>query len=543
VILRSLLAAVCLTVATTPSFAGDPVARHGSMAPEGSTLAERLAFDVRVLADDLLEGREAGQRGHDFASQFVADRFRLMGLEPISDETGYLQMVPLQSFRQKYKGGMRFFIEGQSFEPVSELIGRTFASDVRLAHAPIVFVGWGFASEAYGRNDYDGLDVSGAIVVALKGAPPFLASDERAHYTAMQARVAAERGAAAFISILTADEEQAVLPFELAADDYISTPTMRWIDPAGRPGIGAPGLLAEGILSEAGASRLFDMAGKSWRSVKKQAQRPQGQVYAYPLDIVGSLQLGAKASSVASPNVIGIIPGFDPRLKNEAVVVTAHLDHRGRRRTNGLDLINNGAIDNATGVASMLELAEHFSDQPPARTIVFAAVTANEQGLVGSDYLVRHGMPKNLEPVLNINLDAPLVTYDFQDMVAVGGERTTLLTTIETILEDHNAQLVDDPNPMGQAFSNSDHYSFARRGIPTVYLTMGAGGEGANARRTYVRAHHHQPTDDASLIRFDQLARYTDIHRDLLNETANAARRPSWNRRDSLAKSLEASRN
>ena len=141
-------AVALITIGKVPA-----LAQYGSMAPEGSSIEERLSYDVKVLADDLLEGRETGQRGHDFAAQFVAERFRALELEPIDEELGYLQLIPMQMFRQKYRGGMRFFIEGQSFEPVTELVGRTQAPDVRLAHAPIVFVGWGVVSGGYGRDD------------------------------------------------------------------------------------------------------------------------------------------------------------------------------------------------------------------------------------------------------------------------------------------------------------------------------------------------------------------------------------------------------
>lgn len=519
-------------------FGSQAWAQAGSMAAAGSSLDQRLSYDVKVLADDLLEGRETGQRGHDFAAQFVAERFRSLELEPIDDELGYLQLVPMQLFRQKYRGGMRFFIEGQSFEPITELVGRTQAPDVRLAHAPIVFVGWGFVSDAYGRDDYEGLDVNGAIVIALRGAPSFLPADERAHFTQLQVKVAAELGAAAFISIVAADDEKGGQTFERLADDYVSMQMLRWVDPEGSLQSETPGLLAQGLMSEAGARRLFDLAEKPWANVNTEAGTKKSLVVGYPLGIVGSLQLGAQSSNVSSPNVIGVVPGTSEELSKQAIVITAHLDHRGRRTIDGIDVIHNGAINNATGVATLLELAKHFEANPPARTLVFAAVTGHEQGLVGSDYLIKHGMPQDLDPVLNINLDAPLVSYPFTDMVALGGERTSLLPIIEEALAEHDVALADDLRPLERAFSASDHYSFARRGIPMVHLAMGEGGNGRDAFRTYVLAHSHQSTDDPDLILFDQLARYTDIHRDLITEIANSERPPRWNRMDKLAQIL-----
>lgn len=518
--------------AASVSTAGPPLKRPGPDA----TVEERLTFDVTFLAADDLEGREAGKRGHDFAAQIVAQRFRELALEPAAGDGRYLQHVPMELFRRKYRrGGIRFFIAGDEFPPGTEIVGRTRQLDVTIAHAPIVFAGWGLVSETYGRDDYAGLDVEGAIVVALHGAPRFIPSDARAYYTAIQARTAAERGAAALITVLPRHYEREVAAFPRFARHFLESQHLAWVGPNGVPANDAPGLQARAVMGEAGARRLFDKTAYSWDVIANAADAPIGNLPAFDLGIVGSMKLGARPSRVASYNILGAVRGTDPALAGEAVLVTAHLDHRGMRERDGAMALNNGAVDNASGVAVLMELARALKQDPPARTVVFAAVTGHEAGLVGSDYIAGLGLPGGREIVANVNLDAPLATFPFVDMVPHGAGRTSLGPVVADILARHGVAASKDRSPDHGVFARSDHFSFVRRGIPSVYITMGLGGAGAEAFEEFQSDHRHRPSDDVELIMFDQLARYTAIHADLVRATADSPQRPYWLQGDFFA--------
>lgn len=500
------------------------------------TPVERLEFDVHFLADDLLEGRRAGRRGHDFAAQFVAERFRLLDLEPLSQEREYLQLVPMKVFRQRVEGGAKLWIAGDLFAQGTDIAGYTFRDDVRLAHAPIVFVGYGLVSDRYGRDDYRGLDVNGAIVVALHGAPDFLPSDERAHFTRQQAKTAADRGAAVLISILPPSYEQEVEPFERLSHHLQTMPPMVWVDDQLEPSIHEPRLLGRAFMGQSGATKLFAKAGRSWAVIAAAARQTRGFVPGFDTGIVGSMRFSSSAMDVASPNVVGILPGTDPNLRREIVVVTAHLDHRGIWPGGaGGEVIYKGAIDNATGIAAMLETARELADNPPARTVVFAATTAQEHGLVGSDYLAAHPQVLGGRVVANVNLDMPLTTFPFVDMVVHGANHTSLEPVVTEVLYESGVGITDDHLPHHGMFTYSDHYSFLKRGIPSVYLAIGGGGEGAAAYANYLRAHHRRPTDEPTLVRYDQLARFAALNVEIVRRVADLPQAPGWKRGDYFA--------
>ncbi|MEM9838233.1 MAG: M28 family peptidase [Pseudomonadota bacterium] len=503
--------------------------------PDESSMAERLRFDVATFSDDQMDGREAGKRGHDLAAQVMAGRFVDAGLEPLSEADQFLQIVPMRRYRSKYRGGALLFIEGERFEQVDEIIGTTRREDAMLAHAPLVFAGWGLVSDVYGRDDYQDIDPKGAIVVLLKGAPAFLPPERRAFYAARQVEVAAEKGAAAVITILTPNYEREVMSFDRYAEEYLDTQKLTWVYPDGRAYDPHPDLLAEAIMGDAGARRLFENAPWSWDVISQRASTRNGTVQSFAFGTVASMQLGSKISRTTSPNVVGMIPGSDPNLAGEAVVVTAHLDHRGRRRRDGLDLLFRGALNNASGVAVMLEMAKQLKENPPARTVVFAAVTGHEAGLIGSDYLARFGARRDLKVVADVNIDSPLATFPFTELVSYGTSETSLSPVVDRVFEQHGITLGDDQISEHSVFNTSDHFNFVKQGVPSVFLTMGLEGEGRAAFNMYHRAHSHQPTDNIDIIDFDQLARFTDIHIDLTTAIANDPKAPSWDRDSFLA--------
>lgn len=485
----------------------------------------RLEFDTAVLSDELMEGREAGKRGHDFAAQFVAERFRSLGLMPVSTTLEYFQLIPVTVHSPKVRGGAKLWIEGDLFDPGVEIVGFSRRDDVRLAHAPIVFVHYGLVSKRHRRDDYKGIDVRGAIVVAIQGAPSWIPADERAWLASQQASQAEARGAAAFISVLPPSFEEDVESFDALALKRYSG------DRLVLASAGHSSLLGEAVMGRAGADKLFTKANRSFADHYAQAERTTGQPKPVKLKLKGSMRFGSRAVSGSTPNVVGIVPGTDPSLVSEAVVVTAHLDHLGRRDD---DVFFNGALDNAAGVAALLELAKDVAARPERRTVIFAATTGGEHGLLGSDYLAGNPVLAGSKVVANINLDMPLIGNTFSWATAHGARRTSLAPLVSASLSRAGIREVHDPLPEQGFFTGSDHFSFMRRGIPSVYLVVGGGT--VSRQRADVRL-ARQPIDSTtpSLLRFDELSRYVSLHLDIVRSIASAPFTPSWNDNDLFA--------
>ncbi|MBX3565709.1 MAG: M20/M25/M40 family metallo-hydrolase [Sphingomonas sp.] len=243
------------------------------------------------------------------------------------------------------------------------------------------------------------------------------------------------------------------------------------------------------------------------------------------------LKDGKSERTFRPPNVLGIIPGSDPALKNEYVVISAHLDHLGMGRPGGGDMIFNGAMDNASGVATMLEAARAFttSGKPPRRSILFVALAAEEQGLVGSNFLARHPLIGDGKFVANVNLDMPILLYDFQDVVAFGAEHSTLGLIVAAAAAKMKVALSPDPVPAENLFVRSDHYSFVKQGIPSIFLVTGFQNGGEKAFKDFLKKHYHQPSDQIDLP-FDwrAAARFAKINYLIAREIADADKAPMW---------------
>jgi Zn-dependent M28 family amino/carboxypeptidase len=235
-----------------------------------------------------------------------------------------------------------------------------------------------------------------------------------------------------------------------------------------------------------------------------------------------------------APNVIGIVPGSDPVLKNEYIVVSAHLDHVGMGRLPG-DKIFNGAMDNASGVATMLEAARAFmtSGKPPRRSIMFVALAAEEQGLLGSAFLAKNPLVGKGRLVANVNLDMPILLYDFQDVIAFGAERSTLGPIVEAAAAKMGVTLSPDPQPQENFFVRSDHYSFVKAGVPAVMLDTGFKNGGEKATREFLAKHYHQVSDDISLpFDWNAAARFAKLNYLIAREIADGDAAPLWYAKD-----------
>lgn len=519
------------------SFASVAVAQP---APTGAASAERIRAHMAFLASDLLEGREAGTRGYDIAAEYAAAQFAALGLTPAGDKGTFFQTTPMVSFRpadegklvlRGVNGGETALVAGQDYT-VSSNPGR---AALTLA-APLVFVGYGLVAPERGRDDYKGLDVKGKIVVVLDGAPRSFQSEERAYYRSGRTKrlEAEKRGAVGFISLYTPATEK-MRPFAESAKHWRSW-NMTWRDPAGAPFVVAPKTPGLATLSVKGAEKLFAGAKVPLQKIYAAAETPQGVTPRFALP--GSLAVEARTEVAASEsrNVAALLEGSDPALKAQTVVLSAHLDHEGVSTTaKGPDKIYNGALDNAGGVATTFEVARAFveSGHRPKRSVLFLLVTAEEKGLVGAEYFARNPTVPLGDIVANVNLDMPILTYDFIDVVAFGAERSTIGPAVRRAAERVGVALSPDPLPDEGLFTRSDHYRFVEVGVPSAFLMTGFKNGGEAKFTGFLKDCYHKVCDDLSQpIDYAAGAKFAKINYEIARELADAAERPAWNQGD-----------
>lgn len=493
----------------------------------------RLEADVRFLADDALEGREAGTRGYDLAALYVAERFRALGLRPGGDEGTYYQSVPMLESELGQSSSLRIadieLVLGEDYLVYPSLKGETI--DIS---APLVFGGMCFASERHERDDFEGLDLNGKIAVCMEGAPKFLNSEERAHFRSTKSQRASALGASGLITVQTPTGETAV-PFERRRQQLSpGYSRMTWLDEDNVPFSAAPSIKVGAMLSLAGGEKLFESAGRSWSQIVEAAEREEGIVDGFELGLEARINVESQHRVLSSDNVVGILPGSDPVLAGEYVILMGHLDSLGINPSpeEDDDEINNGALDNAAGISALLEIARLLRESPPKRSIMFLAVTAEEKGLNGSDYFARNPTVPVDKMVAAVNVDMPIATYQFEDLIAFGVERSTMLPVVQQAVEDHGLKLSPDPLPEQGLFTRSDNYKLVQQGVPAISLVPGQAGTGAEEWQKVLANHYHKASDEVELVNFDALRRFTDVKADIARNIADMPERPVWNAGD-----------
>ncbi|MDG2534533.1 M28 family metallopeptidase [Sphingomonas sp. HITSZ_GF] len=499
-----------------------------------------LKSHVMFLASDAMKGREAGSPEFNIAAQYVASQFYAAGLKPAGDDGGYLQGVPLVNYKLEAPGTMA--VTRRKGQPVALEFGKDFISSPNpetpnyTVTAPVVFVGYGIVGE--GRDDYKGVNVKGKVVAFFGGAPESMPSEVGAHFSGAGAKseIAARHGAIGYIT-LESPRTAKQRPFAVLAN-FATRARFTWGNADGTGHITAPGVPSLGTVSMAGGARLFDGARQKWEAVLKAAEADNAVFKAEALATSVTVAAKTALTPVQSYNVAGLIPGSDPTLSKEVVVLSAHLDHIGVGRPDKTgDTINNGALDDAVGIASLIEEAKRFktAGTKPRRSILFLAVTAEEKGLIGSDYFANHPTVPAENIVADVNLDMPIITYKFQDIVVYGAGHSTLGPIVERAGKAIGVPLSDDPLPGENIFVRSDHYNFVRKGVPSVFLWPGAGGPGRAAIDDFMKNHYHQPSDEVGqlpAIDWESGVRFVDVNYRIAREIADGDQRPVWNKGD-----------
>ncbi|HAR56276.1 MAG TPA: peptidase M28 [Idiomarina baltica] len=512
-----------------------------SQAPEVSAQKQNIKAHLEFLASDDLRGRETGSRGHEIAAKYIASEFKQMGLQPAGDDGTYFQRIPFRiSTLVPNSAKMSYSVDGETTEFTfgkQFITGPSHYSQRSEVTAPLVFVGYGMEAPEFGLDDYAGLDVEGKIVVMLTGRPADLPSEEGAHLANIKGDIAREKGAVGIITLHTPEREK-VRKFETSVY-YTKTPRMTWIGPNGLPQGEEQQLMGSAYVNIDAAKAMFEGAEKPLEDIFKQIEEdPNASPKGFALNGSVSLAKESNHEETTSPNVAAVLPGTDPKLKDEYVVYTAHADHIGVvKDLSSDDTINNGLMDNASGVSVMLETARMFVDSglDNKRSIMFLAVTAEEKGLLGADYFANNPTVPLNSIVANVNLDMPVLLYDFADVIAFGASHSTLGETISKAAAKFNIEQSPDPMPEQAIFTRSDHYTLVKKGIPAVFLMTGftsrtEGEDGGEVWGKFFAENYHRPSDDLHNleVNYESATRFTDINYEIGKEIANDPQRPHW---------------
>jgi hypothetical protein len=494
---------------------------------------DRIKADVAYLADDKLEGRYTGSPGYMTAAHYVADRFAKLGLTPGNNGSWYQQIAFAQATRRAgapsaLQIGSQRFANGVdvSLYPNSAFPDQKLSGDA-------VFVGYGLEDPAIGADDYAGLDVRGKIAVALWGFPIGAPGEIAAHLNSEKASIAKKHGAIGLLSIYTPMLGKVLSWDEVRA--RADKPDLKWIGADGKPNYPGLNLPITGYIGPKAAEALFERSATPLSAILAATAQKGAKPRGFALNKRLTVERHSDVQRLNSPNVVAILRGSDPKLRDEYIVLSAHLDHLGRVKPVNGDDIANGAMDNAMGIATMLEAARAFASSPvkPKRSILFAAVTAEEEGLLGSEYLAKHPVVGAGKVVGVVNLDMPIATYDFQDVVAYGAEHSTIAQAVAKAIRSEGVKLSPDPAPEQVIFVRSDHYPFVKEGVPAISLDLGPAGPGAKATEEFITKHYHDVSDDMRLpFNWGAAAKFARINYLIAKQLADSAEPPLWYRGD-----------
>ncbi|PYX16530.1 MAG: peptidase M28 [Acidobacteria bacterium] len=465
---------------------------------------ERIRAHVRFLSDDLLEGRGTGQRGGDIAAQYIATQFALYGLKPAGDNGTYMQKVPMVGITPQpattfafvpAKGGandLKVLDQYVAYDQTQQS-----QSDV---NAEIVYVGYGIEAPEYNWDDYKGADVKGKVLLMLVNEPSsddakFFKGKALTYYGRWTYKYeqAARKGAVGAILIHRTD--MASYPWEVVRNSNSGEKSFLKLD--GTPKLKVASWIQLDVAKELAANSGMDL-DKMMADAQSRDFRP------IALSAKLKAHMVSKVRPFESNNVIAMLPGADRKLKDEAVMYTAHYDHLGIRPDMSGDNIYNGANDNATGCGILLELANVFSlaAQKPRRSILFTAVTAEEQGLLGSEYLGKHPPIPADKIALDLNYDDVPPLGSPEEVEVSGSERTTFYPIVQALAKEFRLNIRPDARPEAGHYYRSDHFSLARVGIPAFSVNEGMKYKGHDVAwgmqqaDEFTAKHYHQPSDE-----------------------------------------------
>jgi Zn-dependent M28 family amino/carboxypeptidase len=525
--------------------------------PAGPRINETaLRAHVKFLSDDLLEGRGTGARGGEIAAKYIAAQLQALGLKGAAPGGSFFQPVELVGVKADPKTTLlvteRAGKETLVLAFADDFVAFTGAQTENVnVNADLVFVGYGINAPEQRWNDYKGApeDYRGKILVMLVNDPP--ATTEEPNLFGAKALTyygrwtykyeeAARRGAAGVILLHT--DQSAGYPWSV-----VRTSNGSWrFDIARTQNDPTPFLQFRSWVTDDGVKRLMKLAGQDLDTLRSRAASRDFQPV--NLGLKARLNLRSEVQRVSAPNVAGVLIGSDPSLRDEYVVYSAHWDHLGIGAPNKAgDTIYNGALDNATGVAAVIAIAEALSNLPaaqrPRRSSLFLFPTAEEQGLLGAEWYSKHPLVPIEKTAGNVNLDSLNVLGPTNDFIPLGAERSTLKAVVEAVARERGMRVSPDARPEQGSFFRSDHFPFAKVGVPSISLKEGNDfvgrpqGWGEEQFRAYNTAHYHQPSDELrDSWDFRGLIQETEIAMAIGRRIADMQAMPKFNPDDEFAR-------
>ena len=507
-------------------------------APSAGMDAEKIRAHVKFLSSDLLEGRGMGQRGSDIAAEYIATQFALDGLKPAGDQGTYFQEVPMVSVTTLPDTTLS--LVPKNGEPLQLknlddfVIHNETQKEVADIDAPIVFVGYGITAPEYKWDDYKGVDLKGKVALLFVNEPTsddpkFFKGKALTYYGRWTYKFEETARHGAVATMIIHRRDLASYGWEVVRNSNGKDKSYLRLD-------GTPMLQGASWIQLEVAKKLAAMSQMDVDQMFHQAQSRDFKPVELPV------RLKAHVVSTVRPfnsrNVLAMLPGDDPNRRDETVMYTAHYDHLGIDASAKGDNIYNGAVDNATGCGILLELARAWSQpgqQPPPRSILFAAVTGEEQGLLGSEFLGKHSATPVGKVTLDLNYDAVAPIGDPEEIEVSGAERTTFYPQVEKTAQKYGLAIRPDPLPEAGHYYRSDHFSLARVGIPSFSISEGMKFKGHDEAwgkaqaKDYVEHHYHQPSDEyRSEMDFTGLAKVAQFGHDLGLQAASQPALIQW---------------
>lgn len=502
--------------------------------PAAATPPPRAAqwfADVAAIADDANEGRATGSRGHLRAADYVERRFRAIGLAPAGEHGGFRQQVALEEQRIDYARSHAELTDAQG-----KAVPLALGSDMLIAawaaprparvDAPLVFLGYGLHLPEQGHDDFAGVDLKGKIAVVIGGGPAGIAGPIKASNRSERSRLLAAAGAVGVIALTS--PRQIEIPWERQTllarqgDMYLADAALRDV----------PDDFFLASVDPAAAETLFAGSGHSFAELAA-ASDASAPVPVFALPVRLRATIAAERRRLVSPNLVARLDGSDPVLRDEHVVVSAHLDHVGVGPAIDGDAIYNGAIDDGSGVATVLDIAARVAaGERPKRSMLFLIVTAEEPGLLGSTYFARKPTVPAEGLIADLNFDVLLPLWPLTTILAQGDGESSLGDQAREVAARHGLALVPDPLPNRNSFVRTDQYSFVRAGIPALAFKFGfaPGTEAFRLEGAWRATRYHAPNDDIRQpgLRPEEMVRFDDYAADVAIAVANAPARPRW---------------
>ena len=486
---------------------------------------------VKVLADDKMEGRDTGSEGLRKAEAYVVDQLKQLGFEPAGKD-GYYQPVKFQSRQIIEKDSSAALVRDGKAEPLTlgdDIILSTRVDLAPEVEAPLVFVGYGLKVPENNYDDLAGLDLKGKVVVILSGSPAEIPGSLASHYQTAAERWKALRAAGAVGAINIPNPASMDVPWSRIALNR-AHPNMELADPVFDE---TAGERLSMYVNPASADKFFAGTGHTFAELAELGKdRKPLPHFALPVSIRAKTKVEKK--ELESANIIAKLPGSDPALKNEYVVLSAHVDHVGIGEPINGDRIYNGAMDNGSGTAALLDIAASLKKSPEKlkRSILFVFVTGEEKGLLGSKYFTQYPTVDPKSMVADINIDMFLPIIPLKTMVVFGLAESDLGDLAREVAQSRGVQVVPDPEPQRNLFIRSDQYNFIRHGIPALAMNVFPDPNSAERKKIFkdwLTNRYHAPSDDlAQPIDFSAAAQYEEIARGLMVRIANDDGRPQW---------------